>query len=80
MSHPSGGTRGRRTRSERRGFAFGPLNYALLAAGAVAVVAGYVLLDRGSATAAPLLLVLGYAVLLPAGILAGWRRLEVDEE
>jgi len=51
-----------------------------LAAGAIVAIAGYVLLDRGSITAAPMLLVLGYAVLLPAGILAGWRRIESDEE
>jgi len=70
--------RGPRTGSggtPERGLRFGPVNLVLLAAGAVAIVFGYVLLDRGSVTAAPLLLVLGYAVLLPAGILAGWRRL-----
>lgn len=67
---PAGGTE-----APERGFRFGAANYALIGAGAIAIVVGYVLLDRGSITAAPMLLVLGYAILLPAGILAGWRRL-----
>jgi len=53
-----------------------PINWALLAAGAVAVFVGYVLLDRGSVTAAPLLLFVGYLVLIPAGLLVGLRRSE----
>lgn len=57
------------------GFAFGPANYSAFAAAVAAIVAGYVLLDQGSVTAAPLLLILGYAVLLPAGLVLGWRRL-----
>lgn len=57
-----------------RGFRFGPANYAAMGAGALAIVAGYVLLDGGSVTAAPILLILGYMVLLPAGIMLGWRR------
>lgn len=48
---------------------FSPINAILLAAGVGAVVAGYALLARGSVTAAPLLLVLGYAVLIPLGII-----------
>lgn len=48
---------------------FSPLNLALLALAAVAIVAGYVLLDGGSTVAAPLLLVLGYAVLIPLGLI-----------
>lgn len=48
---------------------FGPVNWALLAAGLVAVTVGFVLLSRGSTVAAPLLLVLGYAVLIPLGII-----------
>ena len=50
------------------------MNWALLLAGIVAVFFGYVLLNRGSVTAAPLLLVLGYLVLIPAGLLAGLRQ------
>lgn len=62
-----------------RGFRFGPVNFALMAAAGVAIVLGYVLLDGGSVTAAPLLLVLGYAILLPAGLLMGWRRLGSED-
>ncbi|MFQ5888446.1 MAG: hypothetical protein ACE5JR_00185 [Gemmatimonadota bacterium] len=55
-------------------------NAALLLAAVVVIAAGYLLLDRGSITAAPILLVLGYAVLLPAGLLVGFRRERAPEE
>jgi hypothetical protein len=48
---------------------FSTLNWVLLALGLVAIVAGYVLLSGGSTVAAPLLLVLGYVVLIPLGII-----------
>lgn len=57
-----------------RWFGFGLANLVLSAAAVAVIVVGYVLLDRGSITAAPMLLVLGYAVLLPAAILAGYRK------
>lgn len=44
-------------------------NWVLLAAGAICIVAGYALLAAGSNVAAPLLLVLGYVVLIPLGII-----------
>lgn len=53
----------------------GPVNYALFAAAVFAIVLGYVLLDRGSVTAAPMLLVLGYAILFPAGLIVGYGSL-----
>ncbi len=46
----------------------GPRNVALLSAAVVSLVAGYVLLGAGSASAAAVLLVLGYCVLFPLGI------------
>ena len=46
------------------------LNLALLAAGLVSIVAGFVLLNAASTVAAPLLLVLGFVVLIPLGIIA----------
>ncbi|MFQ5528853.1 MAG: hypothetical protein ACE5FP_00750 [Gemmatimonadota bacterium] len=49
------------------------MNIALLGAGVVAVFVGYILLDNGSTTAAPLLLLGGYAVLIPMGLLWGLR-------
>lgn len=55
-------------------FGFGMVNLILLAAALAVIVVGYVLLDRGSVTAAPVLLVLGYVVLIPAGLLIGSRR------
>lgn len=48
---------------------FSAINAILLLAGLAAIVLGYVLLAQGSTVAAPLLLVLGYAVLVPLGII-----------
>jgi hypothetical protein len=48
---------------------FGPVNLVLAMAGIAALVAGYWLLARGSITVAPILLVLGYVVLLPMAII-----------
>jgi len=47
---------------------FGAKNAVFAAAGSGCLVAGYWLLAQGSVTAAPLLLVLGYVVLLPLAI------------
>jgi hypothetical protein len=46
-----------------------PVNYALLGAGIVALAVGFLLLAQGSTVAAPLLLALGYVVLIPLGII-----------
>jgi hypothetical protein len=51
----------------------GRRNVALLVVGAVVVLFGYILLDRGSVVLAPLLLSAGYVVLIPAGLLLGFR-------
>ena len=48
---------------------FSAINGILLTAGLVSIVAGYALLARGSNVLAPVLLVLGYAVLIPLGII-----------
>jgi hypothetical protein len=48
---------------------FSAINGILVAAGIASIVAGYALLARGSNVLAPVLLVLGYAVLIPAGII-----------
>ena len=47
---------------------FGPKNWSFLSAALLALAVGYWLLDRGSTTAAPLLLALGYCVLFPVGL------------
>jgi uncharacterized membrane protein HdeD (DUF308 family) len=51
-----------------RAIPLGPRNLALLGAGVVSLVAGYLLLASGSTSVAASLLVLGYCVLLPLGI------------
>ena len=48
---------------------FSVTNLAIIAAGLAAIVVGYMLLAGGSTIGAPLLLVLGYAVLIPLGII-----------
>lgn len=47
-----------------------PVNYALMGGGMVALGVGFVLLAQGSTVAAPLLLALGYVVLIPLGIIS----------
>jgi hypothetical protein len=49
---------------------FGRKNYILFGIAALAIVAGYVFLSHGSITVAPILLLLGYLVLIPWGIMA----------
>ena len=53
----------------RSSLRFSPINGILLAAGLVVITVGYAMLARGSTVGAPLLLVLGYAVLIPLGII-----------
>jgi len=48
---------------------FSAINAILLVAGLLSITGGYVLLGQGSTVGAPLLLVLGYAVLIPLGII-----------
>lgn len=54
---------------ERASLRFSAINAILLAAGLASIVAGYALLAKGSNVGAPLLIVLGYAVLIPLGII-----------
>ena len=53
---------------------FGRRNYLLMGAGLAAIIIGYIALGSGSITLAPILLVLGYCVLFPLGIVLGDRR------
>lgn len=48
---------------------FSRVNAALVLAGLVTIGVGYYLLAQGSVTAAPILLVLGYVILLPLGLI-----------
>ena len=50
---------------------FGRRNYVALGGALVAIPLGFWLLSRGSITAAPVLLVLGYCVLVPYGLISG---------
>lgn len=52
-----------------KGLSFTRTNGILLGCGLLALAMGYWLLSRGDITAAPLLLVLGYVVLLPLAII-----------
>ena len=47
----------------------GKKNYAIMGAGIVTIAAGFITLASGSITLAPILLVLGYCVLIPVGLL-----------
>ncbi len=49
---------------------FGRKNYFIFGLAALVILAGYVFLSHGSITLAPILLLLGYLVLIPIGILA----------
>lgn len=55
--------------SARESLRFSTVNLALGAAGLAALALGYWFLANGSITAAPLLLVLGYVVLLPLALI-----------
>ena len=69
-----------RARATRRpvetdlGFSWGVINNLLLGVAVAVLGAGYVALSRGSTTLAPVLLVLGYCVLVPASLLLRGRN------
>ncbi len=48
---------------------FTKMNYYIFGAGLVAIILGYFTLSQGSITLAPVLLVLGYCVIIPIAIL-----------
>lgn len=50
-------------------FSFTSINYLTLFVGVVVIIIGYITLRLGSITLAPFLLVLGYCVIIPIGIL-----------
>ncbi len=54
---------------QRAALRYTPVNAILAAAGLLTLALGYGLLAKGSITAAPLLLVLAYVVLLPLAII-----------
>ncbi len=64
---PAGGTRP--AARARPTLSFSRVNAIWLGAAAAVIAAGYALLATGSTTLAPILLVAGYCVLLPVGII-----------
>ena len=54
---------------DRASLRFSAINGILLVAGFASITIGYAMLANGSNVAAPLLIVLGYAVLIPLGII-----------
>ena len=63
----------KKEKSEKGGLPFGPKNYAIMGAGLLAIILGYISLGSGSITLAPILLVIGYCVLFPVGIILKGR-------
>jgi hypothetical protein len=61
------------------GFSWGAINSLLLGLGLAALLAGYIALSKGSTTLAPVLLVTGYCVLIPASLLVRTRNGEAGE-
>ncbi len=51
-----------------------PANYIMMAVALVVIAVGFITLARGSITFAPILLVLGYCVLVPLSLLIKFRR------
>jgi hypothetical protein len=68
-------------RRRRQGtVALGQRNVLLLVAGIVVILIGYFLLGRGSITAAPLLLVIGYCVMVPLSLVLWMKKPQTKEE
>jgi len=59
--------------SETGDLNFGPRNYAALGGAVLMILLGFAMLSRGSITAAPVLLVIGYCVLVPYGLATGQK-------
>jgi hypothetical protein len=58
----------------------GSRNVLMMVTGIVIITIGYFLLGRGSITAAPLLLVLGYCVVVPLSIILWVKRPNTDKQ
>lgn len=60
----------REKRAPRRiNIEFKSKNYILLLSGIISIIIGFITLSHGSITLAPILLIIGYAVLIPLAIL-----------
>ena len=55
-------------------------NYIVIVIGLILIILGYFFLKQGSITLAPILLVLGYVVLIPLGLIADFSRFSRKEK
>lgn len=53
----------------RPNIVFKPKNYILFLTGVVTIIMGFIFLSKGSITLAPILLVVGYVILIPLSII-----------
>jgi uncharacterized membrane protein len=68
-------------RQRRQGsLEMGSRNVLMLVIGIVIITVGYFLLGRGSITAAPLLLVVGYCVVVPLSIILWVKKPDTNKE
>ncbi|MEP0828437.1 MAG: hypothetical protein AB1690_11850 [Candidatus Zixiibacteriota bacterium] len=70
----------KKVEKERFEWPFGPKNYIIFGAGLLVIIFGYISLASGSITLAPILLILGYCVLIPVSIIIDGRKREVPAE
>ena len=59
---------------------FGPRNYLVFGAAMVTIILGYIALGKGSITLAPILLVIGYCVLVPVALIIKGKSEEEKPE
>ncbi len=57
---------------------FGKRNYILFAVGILAIIAGFIFLGTGDTVFAPILLVLGYCVIIPIAIIIKDKKKEPE--
>ncbi len=57
---------------------FGKRNYILFAAGLLVIIAGFIFLGTGDTVFAPILLVLGYCVIIPVAIIIKDKKKEPE--
>lgn len=73
----------KRKKEEARGdieWPFGPKNYMLFGVALAVIILGYFVLSTGDITWSPILLVLGYCVLIPLAIMLRGRPEEPAED
>lgn len=63
------GSQASKGKKERPQIALGKKNYAIMGVGLITIIVGFITLANGSITLAPLLLVVGYCVVIPVSLL-----------